>query len=191
MTRTKFDIKKFDGKNDFGLWQEIEYNRDLEKVRDLYMTKSLANHLYLKKMLYTLYMHPGKSQSKHIDEFHKLVSNLAAIDTTISDEDQKLQKMTKAKGDGGEGFYVRGEIWSNRNRAGYVLKLRQNLMSLGTPKKEGFTVKMQSDKIKVIKGSLMVLSGIKRANCVYTVDGQAVTNKTLNGRKQFGEYHTG
>ncbi|GJZ51777.1 hypothetical protein Tco_0606292 [Tanacetum coccineum] len=91
-------------------------------------------------------MHPGKSQSEHIDEFHKLVGDLAAIDTAISDEDRalllltslpssydyfmeillygrdtlkledvlailnfrELQKMTEAKGDGGEGLCVRG-----------------------------------------------------------------------------------
>ncbi|GJS68356.1 hypothetical protein Tco_0682921 [Tanacetum coccineum] len=46
----------------------------------------------------------------------------------------------------------------------------------------------QSGKIKVIKGSLVVLSGTRRANCVYTLDGQAVTRKTLKGRKQLGEY---
>ncbi|GKB44423.1 hypothetical protein Tco_0889365 [Tanacetum coccineum] len=53
-----------------------------------------------------------------------------------------------------------------------------------------FTVKMQSDKINVIKGSLMVLLGKRRANCVYTLDGQAVTKKTLKGRKQLREYQT-
>ncbi|GJV49304.1 hypothetical protein Tco_1439516 [Tanacetum coccineum] len=31
----------------------------------------------------------------------------------------------------------------------------------------------------------------KKANCVYTLDGQAVTRKTLKGRKQLGEYQTG
>nr|GEV44365.1 retrovirus-related Pol polyprotein from transposon TNT 1-94 [Tanacetum cinerariifolium] len=30
-----------------------------------------------------------------------------------------------------------------------------------------------------------------RANCVYTLDGQALTRKTLKGRKQLGEYQTG
>ncbi|GJT06523.1 zinc finger, CCHC-type containing protein [Tanacetum coccineum] len=50
---------------------------------------------------------------------------------------------------------------------------------------------MQSGKIKVIKGSLVVLSGTRRANCVYTLDGQAVTRKTLKGRKQLGEYQIG
>ncbi|GKF07030.1 retrovirus-related pol polyprotein from transposon TNT 1-94, partial [Tanacetum coccineum] len=91
-------------------------------------------------------MHLGKSQSEHIAEFHKLVGDLAAIDTIISNEDhllllltylpssydifvdtllygrdtlkledmlatlnsRELQKMTEAKGDGGEGLYVRG-----------------------------------------------------------------------------------
>ncbi|GKF91762.1 hypothetical protein Tco_0275463, partial [Tanacetum coccineum] len=52
-------------------------------------------------------------------------------------------------------------------------------------------MKMQSSKIKVIKGSLVVLSGTRRANCVYTLDGQAVTSKTLKGRKRLGEYQTG
>lgn len=51
------------------------------------MTKSLANHLYLKKKLSTFHMHPGKSLSEHIDEFHKLVGDLAAIDIAISDDD--------------------------------------------------------------------------------------------------------
>ncbi|GJR52009.1 zinc finger, CCHC-type containing protein [Tanacetum coccineum] len=31
----------------------------------------------------------------------------------------------------------------------------------------------------------------KKANCVYTLDGQAMTRKTLKGRKQLGEYQTG
>ncbi|GKA77107.1 putative reverse transcriptase domain-containing protein [Tanacetum coccineum] len=116
-----------------------------KKLETLYMRRSLANHLYLKKKLYTFHMHQGKSQSEHIDEFHKLVGNLVAIDTAISNEDQalllltslpssydsfvetliygrdtlkladvlatlnsrELQKMTEAKGDGGEGLYVR------------------------------------------------------------------------------------
>ncbi|GKB87681.1 hypothetical protein Tco_0959953 [Tanacetum coccineum] len=115
MTGTEFDIEKFDRKNDFWLWQVrmktlleqqglaargVTYshnyhqgddcNGDLEKLETLYMTKSLANRLYLKKNLYTFQMHPGKSQSEHIDEFHKLVGDLAAIDTAISDEDRAL-----------------------------------------------------------------------------------------------------
>ncbi|GJT16557.1 hypothetical protein Tco_0875263 [Tanacetum coccineum] len=281
MTGTKFDIEKFDGKNDFALWQ---------------------------KKLYTFHMHPGKSQSEHIDEFHKLVGDLAAIDAAISDKDQalllltslpssydnfvenllygrdtikledvvvtlnsrELQKMMEAKGDGGEGFYVSERsgqrdmeqgtysTWSKsqgrssglkcyicqseenlkrdcprynhkksqgfvrndqvsgygamgnavygetckvqvqmRDGSSFVLdnvryipELRRNLISMGTLEKE-FTVKMQSGKIKVKKGSLMVLSGTRRSNCVYTLDGQVVTRNTLKGKKQLGEYQIG
>ncbi|GJU76672.1 hypothetical protein Tco_1273742 [Tanacetum coccineum] len=90
-------------------------------------------------------MHLGKKKFEHIDEFHKLVSDLAAIDTVISDEGyalllltslplsyrnlketllycrdtlkledvmatlnfRELQKIIEAKGDGGEGLYMR------------------------------------------------------------------------------------
>ncbi|GJR54345.1 zinc finger, CCHC-type containing protein [Tanacetum coccineum] len=72
----------------------------------------------------------------------------------------------------------------------YVLELRRNLISLGTLKKEGFTVKMQLGKTKVIKGSLVVLSRTRRVNYVYTLDTQAMTRETLKGRKQLGEYQT-
>ncbi|GKA92042.1 hypothetical protein Tco_0813967, partial [Tanacetum coccineum] len=118
MTGTKFDIKKFDGMNDFKLWQVrmkalleqeglatalelllaaiiVAYDNVIQKkaysalilclgdrvlreitkettaagiwkiLETLYLTKSLANHLYLKKNLYTFHMHLGKSQSKH------------------------------------------------------------------------------------------------------------------------------
>ncbi|GJX71919.1 hypothetical protein Tco_0309090 [Tanacetum coccineum] len=56
-------------------------------------------------------MHPGKSQSKHIDEFHKLVDfaiwsgyfearrRLATLNS------RELQKMMEEKGNGGEGLY--------------------------------------------------------------------------------------
>ncbi|GJS47796.1 hypothetical protein Tco_0597917 [Tanacetum coccineum] len=67
--------------------------KEKKRLETLYMTKSLANRLYLKK-LYTFHMHPGKSQSEYIDEFHKLVGDLAAIDTAISDEDQVLLLLT-------------------------------------------------------------------------------------------------
>ncbi|GKD26930.1 hypothetical protein Tco_1233144, partial [Tanacetum coccineum] len=56
------------------------------------------------------------------------------------------------------------------------------------------------DKVKFVLTHVKVYSrikakldiaGNKKANCVYTLDGQAVTRKTLKGRKQLGEYQTG
>nr|GFB49693.1 retrovirus-related Pol polyprotein from transposon TNT 1-94 [Tanacetum cinerariifolium] len=60
----------------------------------MYMTKSLANRLYLKKKLYTYYMSPGTKLGDHIDEFNKLILDLANIDIEIEDEDQVLMLLT-------------------------------------------------------------------------------------------------
>ncbi|GJZ58358.1 zinc finger, CCHC-type containing protein [Tanacetum coccineum] len=86
---------------------------------------------------------------------------------------------------------MRDELSFVLDNVKHVSELRRNLISLGTLKKEGFTMKMQSSKTKLIMGSLVVLSGTRRANCVYTLDSQIVTRNTLKGRKQLGEYQTG
>ncbi|GJW53297.1 hypothetical protein Tco_0097382 [Tanacetum coccineum] len=59
----------------------------------------------------------------------------------------------------------------------YIPELKRNLISLGTLEKEGFTVKMQSGKVKVINGSRVILSGIQRDNCVYSLDGHAMASE--------------
>ncbi|GKA76299.1 retrovirus-related pol polyprotein from transposon TNT 1-94 [Tanacetum coccineum] len=296
----KFDVKKIDGSNDFGLWRVKmrcllnqhgweakldpfpgtmkdadktaalktdvykkahialllcldnkvlrEVNKEDSaagvwlKLKTLYMTKSLANKLYLKKKLFTFYMHSGKKLSEHIDEFNKLIGDLANIDVDIDDEDQalmlltlnsrELKKRTDAKDDGGGlydhlkkdypkrnkkksiGFvkknagqgssmhsegYENGDLlmavlrvdhglWKVRvqmkdgssfvlENVRYILELKRNLISLGTLDREGYTVKLQNRRVKVIKGSLMVLSGTMKGNCVYSLDGWAESGK--------------
>ncbi|GJV23248.1 zinc finger, CCHC-type containing protein [Tanacetum coccineum] len=59
----------------------------------------------------------------------------------------------------------------------YIPELKRNLISLGTLEKEGFTVKLQSSKVKVINGSRVVLYGIRRDNCVYSLDGHAMAGE--------------
>nr|GFA50550.1 retrovirus-related Pol polyprotein from transposon TNT 1-94 [Tanacetum cinerariifolium] len=73
--------------------QGDDYSGDLEKLRDFIHKFFLANCLHLKKKLYTFNMHPDKSQ--HIDEFHKLVGDLAAIDTAISHEEANYLYLKK------------------------------------------------------------------------------------------------
>ncbi|GJT27716.1 retrovirus-related pol polyprotein from transposon TNT 1-94 [Tanacetum coccineum] len=406
----KFDVEKFDGSNDFGLWRvKMRYlliqhsweaaldpfpgtmtdadkttalktdvykkahnalllcldNKVLRKVNKedsaadvwlkletLYMTNSLANKMYLKKKLFTFYMNSGKKLSEHIDEFNKLIGDLANIDVDIDDEDQalmllmslppsydnfvetllygresltledvlssldsrELKKRIDAKDDG-DGLYVKGRsdnqgnqgrgssrskskgkgtyklkcyicyfedhlkkdcpkrnkkkstgfvkkiagqgssmhskgydngdllmavseerflewivdssgsfhmtprrdflfdfkkfnggtVLLGNNRACaimgigkvrvqmkdgssfllenvcYIPELKRNLISLGTLDREGYTVKLQNGRVKVIKGSLMVLSGTMKGNCVYTLDGWAESGEASVG----------
>ncbi|GJZ79425.1 hypothetical protein Tco_0644262 [Tanacetum coccineum] len=58
-----------------GVWSKLE---------TLYMTNSLDNKLYLKKKLYTFSMQAGRKISEHIDEFNKIVLDLANIEVDKS-----------------------------------------------------------------------------------------------------------
>ncbi|GJX93940.1 hypothetical protein Tco_0348526, partial [Tanacetum coccineum] len=170
----------------------------------------------------------GKSQSEHIDEFRKLVGNLTAIDTAISDEDKALlllltslpssydnsvqtllyRRDTLKLEDSEEHLKKDCPRYNHKKSQGFVRiedqesgygadgrdyfvdfeEYEGGKILLGDGRECVYRGQMQSVKIKVIKGSLVVLSGTRRANCVYTLDGQAVTRKTLKGRKQLGEY---
>nr|GEU93198.1 zinc finger, CCHC-type [Tanacetum cinerariifolium] len=261
------------------------------KLTSLYMTKSLVNRLYLKKKLCTYYMSLGTKLGYHIDDFNKLIHDLANVDIEIEDEDhalmlltsfsssyenfvetllygresltmkdvlatlnsRKLKKIGKGKKkEIGDGLYVRGmsdhsgKAHASRSSrfksmggtgklkcfichsddhlkrdcpmkksSGFVkkvgneemtefimdsdgsyhmkhgrdflyefkvvdgisiqLELRRSLISLDTLEKEGYTVKMQMCRIKVIKGCRVIMTGIRKKNCVYTVKAKVMT----------------
>ncbi|GJS79394.1 retrovirus-related pol polyprotein from transposon TNT 1-94 [Tanacetum coccineum] len=67
-----------------GVWSKLE---------TLYMIKSLANKLYLKK-LYTFCMSVGRKIFEHIDEFNKIVLDLENIEVKFEDEDLALLLLT-------------------------------------------------------------------------------------------------
>ena len=64
-----------------GLWAKLE---------NLYMTKSLANRLYIKKKMFSLKMIEGASLTEHVDEFNKVCDELETIDEGLSDESKAL-----------------------------------------------------------------------------------------------------
>ncbi|KAH9760208.1 hypothetical protein KPL70_000097 [Citrus sinensis] len=64
-----------------GLWAKLE---------NLYMTKSLANRLYIKKKMFSLKMIEGASLNEHIDEFNKVCDELETIDEGLNDESKAL-----------------------------------------------------------------------------------------------------
>ncbi|GJS21006.1 zinc finger, CCHC-type containing protein, partial [Tanacetum coccineum] len=75
----------------------------------------------------------------------------------------------------------------------YVPVLRRSLISLSTLKKEGYTVKMQMGRIKVIKGCRVMMIGIRKKNCVYTLEAKVMTFgvQKHGGSKQVGLKQTG
>ncbi|GKD34671.1 hypothetical protein Tco_1250180 [Tanacetum coccineum] len=70
----------------------------------------------------------------------------------------------------------------------YVPGLIRSLISLGTLEKEGYTMKMQMGRIKVIKGCRVIMTGIRKKNSVYTLEAKVITFgvQKHGGSKQVG-----
>ncbi|GJR42732.1 hypothetical protein Tco_1310835 [Tanacetum coccineum] len=198
MTGTKFDLEIF-MEEYFALLTVLrEITKETiaagiwKKLETLYMTKSLANRLYLKKKLYTFQMHPGKSQSEHIDEFPQKTR----AGRTLEDDRSK-------KGDGVEGF-MEGET-GRKGYKGMISIVYNHKKSQGFVRIEDQESGYGADGYDSVDGMRIQRTGFyrkdavrkdqdyktRRANYVYTIDGHAVTRKTLKGRKQLGEYQTG
>nr|GEX28398.1 retrovirus-related Pol polyprotein from transposon TNT 1-94 [Tanacetum cinerariifolium] len=234
---TRFDIKKFDGKNDFGLWQikmcvvMVQQGCDdaletlpvymeagekdtlmkkaystlilcLEdwvlrevtkettaagiwtKLTSLYMTKSLANRMYLKKKMYTYYMSPSTKLGDYIDEFNKLILDLENID--IEGHLKRDCPMKKSSG-----FVKKGKQDQDFDSSddevidGGSVQLGEtgHALSKGygkwrydcTLEKESYTVKMQIGRINVIKGCRVMMTGIRKNKCVYSLEAKVIT----------------
>ncbi|GJY43477.1 zinc finger, CCHC-type containing protein [Tanacetum coccineum] len=118
MTGIEFDIEKFDGKNDFGLWQ-VRMKALLEQqglaaggIRSALLLLTSLPSSYDNFMETLLY---GRDTMK-------LEDVVATLNSRV------LQKMTEANGDGGEGLYVRGRSGQNRYGAGYNHKKSQGFV---------------------------------------------------------------
>ena len=64
-----------------GLWSKLE---------DLYLKKSVAKRLYMKRRLYTFSMKEGVAINDHLDEFNKLILDLENVNIDLEDEDRAL-----------------------------------------------------------------------------------------------------
>ncbi|GJV01110.1 retrovirus-related pol polyprotein from transposon TNT 1-94 [Tanacetum coccineum] len=64
------------------------------KLETLYMTNSLANKLYLKKKLHKFDMPARRKISEYIDEYNKIVLDLANVEVKFEDEDLALLLLT-------------------------------------------------------------------------------------------------
>nr|GEY57034.1 retrovirus-related Pol polyprotein from transposon TNT 1-94 [Tanacetum cinerariifolium] len=86
-------------------------------------------------------------------------------------------KECKIKGIGNVGVQLKDGSSFVLHKFRYIPELKRNLISLRTLEKEGYTVKLKSSKVKVINGSRVILSGIQRDNCVYSLDGHAMAGE--------------
>ncbi|GJZ22327.1 retrovirus-related pol polyprotein from transposon TNT 1-94 [Tanacetum coccineum] len=236
MTGAKFDIEKFDGTGDFGLWRikmralliqhgceaalevlpadmEAEAKAELNKKAHSAVILCLA--LDFGGVMATLNSKEFKERSRRVgDDGEGLYGEEELIDRICisqwESQDQSLEvedsrcsyhmtprldiffdflecdggsvqlgdnRECKIRGIGKVRVQLRDGSSFVLNNVRYIPELKRNLISLGTLEKEGFTVKMQSGKVKVINGSRVVLSGTRRDNCVYSLDGHAMAGE--------------
>ncbi|XP_042005761.1 uncharacterized protein LOC121754477 [Salvia splendens] len=144
MAMARFETEKFNGLNDFGLWQikmrallthqgldealeegEKDDKSDAQKIEilkkaksvlilnlddkvlrevareesaaaiwkkleDLYMTKSLANRLYLKQRLYSFRFNDDKPIGDQLDQFNKILDDIENVDAKMEEEDKAI-----------------------------------------------------------------------------------------------------
>ncbi|GKC79430.1 hypothetical protein Tco_1130204, partial [Tanacetum coccineum] len=146
------------------------------KFKTLYMTKSLANKLYLKKKLYTFYMPVGRKISDHIDEFNKIVLDLANIELlygrealTLEDvmatlNSKEIKKRTKEKRGDGEGLYSEDHLKRNcsknnhKKSTDYVKKDEQ-------PSSSGSTY--DDSEVMMVMSPQALLDWIMESGCSY------------------------
>ena len=64
-----------------GLWTKLE---------EMFLKKSLAKRLYMKRRLYTFSMKDGTTMKDHLDEFNKLILDLENVSINLEDEDRAL-----------------------------------------------------------------------------------------------------
>uniref|UniRef100_A0A803Q7M7 Retrovirus-related Pol polyprotein from transposon TNT 1-94 n=1 Tax=Cannabis sativa TaxID=3483 RepID=A0A803Q7M7_CANSA len=61
-----------------------------DKLASIYLKKSLANKLYLKKKLYTLRMEETNELRKHLDEFNRIILEMSNIGVKIDEKDHGI-----------------------------------------------------------------------------------------------------
>ncbi|GKB46850.1 putative ribonuclease H-like domain-containing protein [Tanacetum coccineum] len=250
---TRFDIEKFDGKNEFGLWQ----------IKMCALMVQQGCDVALKTL-------PVDMEASEKAALMKKAYNIVVWEESLTMEDvlatlnsRELKKRTEGtKEETGDGLYVRGrsdhsegylkrdcpmkkssgfvkkgkrnqdsdssddegntyfreapvvvdcglvQLGDNRtctikgtgkvkiqlhDGSSFILKdvryvpgLRRSLISLGTLEKEG--VKMQMGRIKVIKGCQVMMTRIRKKNCVYTLEAKVMTFgvQKHGGSKQVG-----
>ncbi|KAL6345703.1 hypothetical protein AAG906_017443 [Vitis piasezkii] len=61
-----------------------------KKLEELYRTRALPNHIYLKEHLYGFKIEESKPIDDALDEFNKLVLDLESLDFKVEDEDKAI-----------------------------------------------------------------------------------------------------
>ncbi|KAH9679832.1 hypothetical protein KPL71_026291 [Citrus sinensis] len=199
-----------------GLWAKLE---------NLYMTKSLANRLYIKRKMFSLKMIEGASLNEHIDEFNKVCDEPETINEGLSDESKALllisslpksyehfvdallygrqtlsleevksalgtKKLKDKKNKNKEtkertgNAVIATEEECSFETAGVLIATSQKPQGQWVLDSDqtGCVIKAEKDVLRVIKGSMVIMKGLKQ-NGLYMMDGHTAVREASTGLK--------
>ncbi|GJT40358.1 retrovirus-related pol polyprotein from transposon TNT 1-94 [Tanacetum coccineum] len=188
---SQVDIEKFDGTGDFELWRIkmcallIQYGCEaaLEVLPADIEAQAKAE---LNKKAHSAVILCLVSYGHFVDTLLYRREALTLVDVMAILNSKEIKERSKAKGGDSKELYVRGRNdhkGSRQSRGKSRSKSRGDggSIQLGDNKeckiREGFIVKLKSSTVKVINDSRVVLSRIRRDNCVYSLDGHAMAGE--------------
>ena len=74
----------------YDVMNETSAKKMWETLNEKYLTKSIENQLHLKKRFYQFKMKRGVSIREHVNNFTKLLSDMANVDIIVEDEDKAM-----------------------------------------------------------------------------------------------------
>ncbi|KAH9704628.1 CCHC-type domain-containing protein [Citrus sinensis] len=155
------------------------------KLESIYMKKSLANRLYIKKRMFTLKMVEGISLDDHLDEFNKVYDTLEIIDVALYDEDKALLLISSLPKS--YGHFIDALMYGRQTLSLDEVKSALNTKKLqskqdhlgnesGMLDQMGCSVMIESGELMIVKDSHVVMKG-SRKNGVFILDGDVVNGE--------------
>ncbi|XP_073120187.1 uncharacterized protein [Henckelia pumila] len=147
------------------------------KLKNLYMTKSLANLLYMKQRR-DFPERKGKQQEKHKEDGTLAIASDGYDSSEVlvvckGDVNHKWILNSGIKGSGNIEIRMHDGIDRVLTNERYVPELKRNLISLGTLDAQGYSFKLGAGSLSVSKGSLVIMEAVKK-NLLYVLQDNFV-----------------
>ncbi|KAK3007741.1 hypothetical protein RJ639_014050 [Escallonia herrerae] len=159
-TSTKYDLEKFDKSNDFNLWRM--------KMRAILIQQGLLKALKGKQGLPDTMFNDEKEDMLERDHSALLLSFDVGKALMANDVACKVVRIGSIQ------IKMHDGIVRTLTDVRHVPELRKNLISLGTLDSNGCSYRAAGGVMRIIKGALIVMKGLKQ-NSLYLLQGSTVT----------------
>ncbi|KAF3654697.1 hypothetical protein FXO38_15017 [Capsicum annuum] len=132
-----------------------------EKLKNMYMKRTVDNKLYLKQKLYTFRMDENTSILSHLDAFDSILMDLGGVVLVGNNVACKIIRKGTVR------IKIYDGIVRNLRNVRCVPELKKNLISLGTLKSLRWKYKGGGGVLEVSRGDLVVMKAASLERCMH------------------------